>query len=246
MFAIARIVRLSSLGVLASLCLGQTRPAVPVRIPLAPATQPAEATPGVEIPALYDLARQVVALPPPGPGQGVPYDRAVLLGQPEAFLGDLITLAGRHVETTQVRLAGAPEDAPGMAWSVLAIDSGREPVQILTLGHRPEFGRLERIRCVGYFYKVRLDLAEAPDRRTGKVATVQVPVLVGWVLPEASAPARPSLPAAPWQILGATVAAAFVLFFAMMVFARRRVDWRTRAAERRGRRDWTDKTGQDG
>lgn len=243
MLAGTQVLGLSSLCLLASLGLGQTRPAVPARIPLGPATQPAEATPGIENPALYDLARQVAALPAPGPAQGIPYDRAVLLGQPEAFVGDLVAVAARHVQTTQVRLEHAPEDAPGLAWSTLAVDAGREPVQVLSLGHRPAFGRLERVRCVGYFLKVRLDQAAAPDR-SGEVAPVQVPVLVGWVLPDAAPPARPSLPAAPWQILGASVAAALVLFFAMMAFARRRVDWRTRVAERRRRRDWTDRTGE--
>jgi hypothetical protein len=229
------MVYLSSLWLLAGVCLGQSRPAVPVRIPLAAATQMSEATPDIESPGLYDLVRQVAGLPLPGQSQGIPYDRSVLLGQPEAFVGDLITTSARHVETTQVRLENAPEDTPGLVWSTLAVDADRAPVQILTLGHRPNLARLDRIRCVGYFYKIRLDQAAAPDK-TGTVAAIQVPVLVGWILPDVPMPLKPGWAIPVWQILGASVAAALVLFFAMMLFARRRVDWRTRLAEQRRKR----------
>jgi hypothetical protein len=210
---------------------------------LAEANQPLEPAPGVETSALYQLARAVAALPAPDQTQGIPYDRAVLLAQPEAFVGDLIAVRAKHVETAQVRLEHAPEDAPGLAWSTLVVDADKEPLQILSLGHRPEFARLDRVRCVGYFYRIRMDQAKAPGR-TGEVAAVQTPVLVGWVLPDTAPPARPPLPAAPWQIFGAAIAAALLLFFGMMVFARRRVDWRTRVAERRRRRktSWPDKT----
>ena len=237
------ILRLSTLCLLTGLCLGQSRPAVPARIPLAEASQPVEPAPGVETPALYELARAVAALPVPGLTQGIPYDRAVLLAQPEAFVGDLIAVRAKHVETAQVRLEHAPEDAPGLAWSTLVVDADKEPLQVLSLGHRPEFGRFDRVRCVGYFYRIRLDQAKAADR-TGEIAAVQIPVLVGWVLPDTAPPARPPLPASPWQIFGAAIAAALLLFFGMMVFARRRVDWRTRVAERRRRRkmNWPDKT----
>lgn len=239
----ARILRLSSLCLVAGLCLGQSRPAVPVRIPLTAASQPVEPTAGIEEPALYELLRQVRNLPVPAEGQGVPYDRKVLLSQSEAFVGDLIVASGKYVETYQVRLEGAPQDSPGLAWSILVVDADREPIQILSAGHKPDLAKLARVRCVGYFCKIRLDKAAGPDRKTGKVATVQIPVLVGWVLPDTAVPARPTLPAAPWQIFGAAVAAALLLFFAMVAFGRRRVDWRTRAAERRRhRRDWPDKT----
>lgn len=100
--------------------------------------------------------------------------------------------------------------------------------------------RRTRIRCFGYFDKVRLDQAAAPDRRTGKVATVRVPVLAGWVLEDNTPPPKPAMPAAPWQIFGLAVAAALLLFFGMIAFARRRVDWRTRVAERRRKKDQKD------
>jgi hypothetical protein len=156
-------------------------------------------------------------------------------------VGNLIAVRARHVETAQVRLENAPEDAPGLVWSTLVVDGDREPLQVLSLGHRPEFGKMDRVRCVGYFYRIRLDQAKAADR-TGKVPAVQIPVLVGWVLPDAVPTTRPSPPAPLWQIFGGAVAAALVLFFAMMIFARRRVDWRTRVAQRRRRPSWPDKT----
>ncbi len=238
-----RIFRLSSLCLLAGMCLAQSRPAVPVRIPLPPTSLPAEAAPGIEDAALYEILGRIATLPPPAETQGIPYDRKVLLEQSEAFVGILITVQARYVEVEQIRLKGAPEGAPGLAWSTLVIDSNRDPIQILSLGPRPQMARLARIRCIGYFDKVRLDQAAAPDRKTGEVATVQVPVLVGWVLPDAPPPARPALPAAPWQIFGAAVAAALLVFCFMRLFARRRTDWRTRVAQRRHRtRDWTDRT----
>lgn len=236
------ILRLSSLCLLTGICLGHSGPAVPARIPLAETSQPAEPAPGIETPMLYELARAVAALPVPTPTQGIPYDRAVLLAQPEAFIGDLLALSAKHVETAQVRLERAPEDAPGLAWSSLVVDVDREPLQVLSLGRKPEFGRMDRIRCVGYFYRVRVDQAKAADR-TGQVSTVQVPVLVGWVLPERPPATRPVRPAAPWQIFGAAIAAALLLFFGMMVFARRRMDWRTRVAQQRRRKtNWSDRT----
>jgi hypothetical protein len=236
-----RILCLASLYLLTGLDLGQSRPAAPVRIPLAAASQPVAPAAGVEAPALYELARAVASLPVPGESQGIPYDRQVLLSQPEAFVGVLITLRARHVGTAQVRLESAPEDAPGLAWSTLVVDGDREPLQVLSVGRRPEFARLDRVRCAGYFYRIRLDQAKAADR-TGKIPEVHIPVLVGWVLPDASPTTRPSQPAPLWQIFGGAVAAALVLFFAMMVFARRRVDWRTRVAQRRRRTNWFDKT----
>ena len=221
-----QIYRLSSLCLLAGICLAQSRPTVPVRISLQPTSQPAEATPGIEGPVVYEVLERVAALPPPAETQGIPYDRQVLLDQPEAFVGILITTNAKFVESEQVRLEGAPEGAPGLAWSTLAVDSNRDPIQILSLGPRPQLPRQARLRCVGYFCKVRLDQAAGPDRRTGKVATVQVPVLAGWVLPDTTLPARPALPAAPWKIFGAAVASALLLFFAMRMFSRRRTDWR--------------------
>lgn len=241
-----RIFRLSSLCLLAGICLAQSRPAVPVRIPLPLTTQPAQPTSGIEDATAYEILARVATLPPPGESQGVPYDRKILLEQPEAFVGVLITASAKYVETRQVRLEGAPEGSPGLAWSTLVVDANRDPIQVLSLGPRPQLTRLARIRCVGYFDKVRLDQAAAPDRKTGTVATVHVPVLIGWVLPDAAPPTRPALPAAPWQIFGGAVAAALLLFFAMRLFARRRTDWRTRVAQRRRHTtdttDWPDRT----
>jgi hypothetical protein len=238
-----RIFCLSSICLLAGICLSQSRPAVPVRIPLPPTSQPSEAAPGIEDPTVYEILERVATLPPAGETQGIPYDRKVLLEQPEAFVGILITVQAKYVEVEQVRLKSAPESTPGLAWSTLVIDSNRDPIQVLSLGPRPQLTRLARIRCIGYFCKVRLDQAAAPDRKTGKVATVQVPVLAGWILPDDAPPVKPALPAAPWQIFGAAVAAALLLFFFMRLFVRRRIDWRTRVAQRRHRtRDWTDRT----
>ncbi len=227
---------------LTGLSLAQSRPALPARLQVADTNQPVEAAPGIEAPALYELLRQYHTLLCPVEPQGSPYDRGALLSRPQAFVGELMTSPGRYIDTEQVRLKDAGADQPAFVWSTLVIDPGRNPIQVLSLGPRPRMPRLAGVRCVGYFYRIRLDEAAAPDR-TGNLPAVQVPVLVGWVLPETSAPARPSLPAWPLQVFGAVVAAALVLFFMLFAFVRRREDWRARVVRRRRRlRNWPDET----
>jgi hypothetical protein len=222
--------------------LAQSQPAVPDRLHLTSTSQPAEPTPGIEAPALYDILRQFKPLPTPPESHGLPYDRNALLSRPQALLGSLIATHARYIETKQVRLADSAEDHPAFAWSTLATDPGRDPIQVLSFGPRPQFRPLANVRCVGYFYKVRVDRAAAPGRN-GSLPDVKVPVLVGWVLPASSASSGPSAPVAAWQIFGVAVAAAMVLFFVMFAFVRRRADWRMRLARRRPRSwHWPDQT----
>ncbi len=230
-----------AVGVTGAAAMGQTQPAVPVHIPLSgmDLMQPG---PGIEASAIYDLLPKVRDLPAPSPSRGVPYDRDVLLAQPEAFAGDLLTTTARYMQTDQVRLRDAGTDEPALAWSTLAVDSKGRPIQVLSLGARPDFEPLATIRAVGYFYRIRQDKAADPGP-DGKTGSVLVPMLVGWVLPTEALPAetppgasRIGAPGIPTIVAG-TVAAVVVVFFVVAAKSRRRVDWRQRAAQRRPRRD---------
>lgn len=242
MTLVRRITCLSSLCLLAALCPGQSRPAVPAHLPVSQLVDAPEPSPTVEAPALYPLLRQVASLPPPAQSQGLPCDRKTLLAQPEPFVGGLLTIQARYRDSDQIRLKNASDDGPALAWSILAVDPEGQPIQVLTLGQRPQFGKMDRVRCIGYFYKIRLDQSQAAQRtsrRTGAPASapaVQVPVLVGWVLPDTSQPPRPhTWPA--WQTMGTVVAGVLVLFFFAWSMSRRRTDWRTRVAQHRRHRD---------
>jgi hypothetical protein len=238
----ARIFRLTNVCLLAAACLAQSQPAVPERLPLSLTSRPAEPAAGIESPTLYELLKQFRPTPLPAESQGIPYDRKSLLARPQHFVGELVTTQAQYIETEPIPLYNAPAGQPAFVWSTLAIDPDRNPIQVLSLGPRPDLDRLARVRCVGYFYEVRADRAAAPDR-TGNIPSVRVPVFVGWVVPAAGVLERPSLPAAPWQMFGLAVAAAMVLFFVLFVFVRRREDWRARVSRRHRRStSWPDQT----
>lgn len=168
---------------------------------------------------------------------GRPVERNALLAMPQDQVGQLLDVSGQFVETQALHLTNPPEAVPKMVWSTLVVDrQSHRPVQIVTLTEPIPMRRLENVRCLGYFYKVRQDQARKPGP-SGERAAVDVPVLVGWLweAPAAQGPPRSKL---AYYVLPAVLGAVFVGFLLVAMTSRQRVDWRTRVEQRRRRRSW--------
>ncbi len=217
-------------------------------------------TPGVEEPTLYKILDDLQTLPGPvieerrsragGPGvvhgPAMRLDRGRLVDDPQGFVGQLLRASGQYVETRAIRLIDNPSSAPEVIWSSLIVDRrSRQPIQILTLSRPGDFGRLANVECLGYFYKIRRDQAQGPDR-SGRRHVVEVPVLAGWIWRTPLAERQTSTFAR--YVLPAALAAVFLGFLLVVVMTRQRTDWRRRVEQGRSwrrRRDEFRDEGQD-
>jgi len=199
----------------------------PQRIDLRDAEPVRDFTPGIEEPALYELLRAVRRAGQPSPAPAEPLDRHGLTAEPQVHRGKLLWTEGRFWDARRIRLAGlaGPDDVT--IWSTRALElHADQPIQILSLTEPGGFGRLEKIRCIGYFYKIRRERAARPDR-SGRRILVDVPVLVGWVLPPPR-PEKPSGTVPPLSLVLGATAGLFGLLLLVRLTARRRKDWRNR------------------
>lgn len=213
-------------------------------------------TTGIEEPGLYTLLKAVQNLPEPlasspapvsGPSapatrpaapqqtaSAAAFNRASLLTDPQAQVGNLLLVSAQFIETRAIHLASAPAPLPRTIWSTLVLEQQtRQPVQVLTLAEPIRMGRLANVSCLGYFYKVRQDKAQKPGP-SGRQAVVDVPVMVGWIRP-----APTTQPVATkrlaYYILPAVLGAVFVAFLLVAMAGRQRTDWRTRVRTHRQR-----------